>query len=354
MHYGDAIRILGTIAVVLGHCADMPFFSSPPLGRTWWVCNVVDAAMRWAVPAYIMLSGALLLDPARAETPTRFYKKRLARIGVPLVFWSGIFMWFAVDFLGQYTGTTWHEEWVLLLKGEPYVHLHFIFRIAGLYAFTPVLRVVLKQLPRPMLVSTICIMLGLSMANSIADSITGTELSAFARFVPFLGYYLSGYLLRDWVVTRRGMVWASVGYVSAVAMLAGGTGLLVHRFGMQSPPPWGLLLYDFLNPTRVLMAFCTWAILLKAFHNPFPTSAAGRKWVRRWADTTLGLYLIHPLFRDMFYYGWFGPWRLPHSVEASWPNVWVGLPLSTIAVYVPSLIATIIIMRVPVIRRITG
>src|SRR4051812_43266282 len=63
MHYGDAIRIFGTIAVVIGHVADMRLFSTHVLDRDWWICNIWDSLFRWAVPLYIMLSGALLLDP---------------------------------------------------------------------------------------------------------------------------------------------------------------------------------------------------------------------------------------------------------------------------------------------------
>jgi hypothetical protein len=55
MHYGDAIRILGTVAVVIGHVADMRLFSAHVLDRDWWICNAWDAMTRWAVSAYIML-----------------------------------------------------------------------------------------------------------------------------------------------------------------------------------------------------------------------------------------------------------------------------------------------------------
>src|SRR2546421_12864729 len=92
MQYGDAVRIIGTIAVVIGHVSDLRLFSTHVLDRDWWICNCWDAITRWAVPCYIMLSGALLLDPARAEAPGEFYRKRLARIGVPLVFWTIFFM----------------------------------------------------------------------------------------------------------------------------------------------------------------------------------------------------------------------------------------------------------------------
>jgi hypothetical protein len=46
-------------------------------------------------------------------------------------------------------------------------------------------------------------------------------------------------------------------------------------------------------------------------------------------------------------------WTL-HGINATWPTVWKGVPLTTLLVYIPSLIATIIIMRIPYVRRIAG
>src|SRR5690242_14254521 len=88
MPYGDAARVLGTIAVVVGHVCDLAVFNPETKTADWWFCNLADAASRWAVPVYIMLSGSLLLDPARTEAPKDFYKKRLARLGIPILFWS--------------------------------------------------------------------------------------------------------------------------------------------------------------------------------------------------------------------------------------------------------------------------
>ena len=46
-------------------------------------------------------------------------------------------------------------------------------------------------------------------------------------------------------------------------------------------------------------------------------------------------------------------WML-HGLDATWPTVWKGVPFVTVLVYVPSLIATILIMRIPYVRRIAG
>jgi hypothetical protein len=36
-----------------------------------------------------------------------------------------------------------------------------------------------------------------------------------------------------------------------------------------------------------------------------------------------------------------------------WPSVWLGVPIVTALIYVPALVLTIIIMKIPYVRRIT-
>jgi surface polysaccharide O-acyltransferase-like enzyme len=420
MHYGDHIRILGTIAVVLNHVADMTLYGAVPLSHQWWACNWWDAACRWAVPVYIMLSGSLLLDPARGEPPGVFYRKRLARLGVPLVFWSAFFMWLDVYYTGwratvnpafevdgpagqfahhylwaEHTRWEWFKylvfqkpaaSWRLLLVGQPYVHMHFIFRIFGLYAFTPMLRVFVRHATRPMLWGTVILLLTVSAADTVANNLTETSLSMFFRFVPFLGYYLFGYLMRDGAPSWGWLGAAWLGFAGSIAVLAGGTGLLVKRFIVEpgvhdtiyGPPSLGMMLYDFVSPVRVVMGLCAWVVLVSLFRNPFPRGKVGRSVIRFWANTTLGLYLIHPLFRELWWAGlkpftwrgkplldwvlqhWFSEqWlsRHPGGIDAAWAGwhgVGRGVPGTAVLVYVPSLLATLVLMRIPWVRRIAG
>jgi surface polysaccharide O-acyltransferase-like enzyme len=351
MHYGDAVRILGTIAVVIGHVADMRF-GGHALDRDWWVANLWDAFTRWAVPAYIMLSGALLLDPAREEAPRDFYRKRLGRIGVPLVFWTAFFMWFRFYVLVPKGWGTTRSVWIDLALGKPYTHLHFIFRIAGLYFFTPMMRVWLRHTTRRMQFAAIVTALALSSADSIMNGITGNEPSVFARFVPFVGYYLLGYLLRDTRISKQALGWCWVGFVGTCLILALGTGLLVKATGgaVKWYPSVNMILYDFLSPVRVIMAVCVWLIFVNSFTEPWPREKRGREIVQWWAATTLGLYLVHPLFRELFYFT--KMWDAGKGVW--WPNVWIGIPLASLAVYLVALAVTAVLMKIPYVRRITG
>jgi surface polysaccharide O-acyltransferase-like enzyme len=343
MPYGDAARVFGTIAVVIGHVCDMKVFQSVTPANDWWACLFVDSMTRWAVPVYIMLSGALLLDPARAESASDFYSKRLARLGVPIVIWSAFYMWFGV----YINWVTPADAWNNLLMGKPYAHLHFVFRILGLYCFTPMLRVFLAHASRQMVMQTAVILLVLSAANSVAESFLKTELNVFLRFVPFLGYYLLGYLLRDVRLSRKALIgcWLLVG--ACVLALTGGTGLLLQRFGFQNQPSPGWLLYDFLSPVRVAFAVAVWLIFVNTFREGWLQSRPGR-FVAKWiAPATLGIYLVHPLFREILYIR-------TNGFNDFWISPWIGIPMAFVVVYAASVAFTLLVMQIPFVRRIAG
>ena len=361
MPYGDVARVLGTIAVVVGHVCDMVQFNPDIIRMNHWipqlnfaVCNFFNSASRWAVPVYIMLSGSLLLDPARAETPPQFYRKRLARLGIAIAFWTVFFMLFTVYYLQLYGINTNINVWHELLLGKPYAHLHFIFRIAGLYAFTPMFRIFLRHAPKHIVTLAVVICLGLSCLNSVADGFTGTEESAFIRFVPFIGYYLAGYLLRDKKLTRRALMGCWLLAVACVFLLAGGTQLLVETFGNDKLyPSKSYLLYDFLSPVRIALGISVWLIFVNTFDERWLHSRPS-KFISRWlAPATLGIYLVHPLFREVLYVnGWDASLTRIFAGATSSPYIFLGIPLVATLVYIPSVVFTLIIMQLPGIRRI--
>ena len=343
MPYGDPARVLGTIAVVVQHVCDVAFFDMKKTPETeWWIVNFLDASCRWAVPVYIMLSGALLLDPARREPAGVFYKKRLARLGIPIVFWSVVYSLLAVYYTGW---STPEQAWRDLALGKPYIHLHFVFRIAGLYAFTPMLRVFLAHASHKMVVQVVAILLGFSVANTFTEAFVGSELTAFVRFFPFLGFYLLGYLLREHRVSRRAAVACLLLFLACVAFLAGGTGFLIRAFGFRPFPSPAMLLYDFTSPVRIVMGVCAWLILVRIFDERWLDSRLGRVTRKHIAPATLGIYLIHLVFREVLHV---------NGIAATSFPLWIGIPVVSLAVYAASVASTLAIMRLPLVRKIVA
>jgi surface polysaccharide O-acyltransferase-like enzyme len=372
------MRVLGVAAVIIVHTCDMVLFSKEVGTARWWAANFVDSACRWAVPMFIMLSGALLLNPSRDESAGQFYRRRLARLGIATAFWSVFFVLFSVYYTG-WSVPTWnvpagdwrHSIWRDLLKGQPYMHMHFVFRLAGLYLITPLLRVYVRHASWRLRAWMMCAILGIAMANSVATCFLGTEPSGFAILWPFLGFYLAGDVLREVKVTRRILVWSCVGYVVGTVAVALGTGVLVAPLAAahQAPaayPAIDMMMYDFLNPARVLASLGAWFILAYIFGRISLNTRTQRffKWL---APATLGIYLVHPLIRELL---WIDGWRIGEWLSnKGWPlgdffgrygwqftssSYWIALPLAMIAILVGSTALTLLLRLVPGVRKIVG
>ena len=88
------------------------------------------------------------------------------------------------------------------------------------------------------------------------------EASAFMRFVPFLGFYLCGYVLRDKILSRNSLIACWLLAISCVFLLAGGTGLLRSTFGPKLYPSPSYMLYDFVSPVRIALGVSVWLIFV--------------------------------------------------------------------------------------------
>ena len=144
--WGDYIRVFGTLAVISQHIAHGTtlFGASDVSSVTWWGAMTVEASCRWAVPVFVMLSGALLLDPVRDEAPSDFYRKRFWRIGIPLLFWS-LFYTLPRAAANGFDAPVMADIGTKLAHGRPAYHMYFLFVIAGLYLFTPYLRIIVRS-----------------------------------------------------------------------------------------------------------------------------------------------------------------------------------------------------------------
>ncbi|HNX88508.1 MAG TPA: acyltransferase family protein, partial [Paludibacteraceae bacterium] len=95
----DSLRALAIIGVLMIH------ISSPVVKMSfggnmlyWWIGNIVNSTIRFAVPVFLMISGATMLN--REYKLGEFYKKRVTRVLVPLLFWMvvyWIFRWFTLS-----------------------------------------------------------------------------------------------------------------------------------------------------------------------------------------------------------------------------------------------------------------
>ena len=141
----DLIRTLAIFLVVLLHSSLMTLQLFPSSSPYWWAASVYKSIALPCVPLFIMLSGALLLQPAKVNEPTRvFLKKRLSRVGLAFAFWTAIYtIWSFYISNTPITLANVGQSISFDLFSGAYYHFWFIYLIVGLYLITPILRVVI-------------------------------------------------------------------------------------------------------------------------------------------------------------------------------------------------------------------
>ena len=86
--YYDVLNIIAAISVVSMHINGMVHLYSDTVA--WKQALVAEVACFWAVPVFLMLSGATLMGYRERYTTKEFFKKRFTRAVIPFIIWSFI------------------------------------------------------------------------------------------------------------------------------------------------------------------------------------------------------------------------------------------------------------------------
>jgi surface polysaccharide O-acyltransferase-like enzyme len=278
----DSARVVAIVVVVLIHVlAPTVEGRGVDVGSApWWLANALNSASRWSVPVFLMISGALALDPRRVSRPRDFYRRRWQRIGIPLVVWTAVYLAFRALVLQP--DLTAAEAAQSVGRGAPFLQLYFLYILAALALITPFLKVITRHATWRMVLGFGAVMLLLGVVDQLLVYALGVgEPTAVTRFLPFTGYYVLGWALRDVVLRRRGVVVAAVvagASVAVVALLAA-----VGDFGTL-----GRYAYGFLSLPVAAMSVATFLLLHALFDD-----RAG--WLQRVAPYAFGVFLVHGL-----------------------------------------------------------
>ena len=195
----DSLRVLATLSVIFLHVVNQILYQYGNISNfDWWVGNIYDSSVRFCVPIFLMISGALILSKTY-ESIGVYLKKRVLRILFPFLFWSMIYIAKDAFFKfhhGEYTTITELLKFILIqLKDGASIHLWYIYLIIGLYLFFPVIGKWINKSNKHEIeyfigIWLITIFAGLPFIREIIPNIDITYFSGYIGF-PILGYYLN-------------------------------------------------------------------------------------------------------------------------------------------------------------------
>lgn len=208
----DRLRVWATLGVVLLHTVTGVLDGCDLTGRE--SARMVFVALRsmnvWCVPVFLMISGFLFLRPEKKLGFREMLGKYVKRVALALAaFGTPFALMELVVGNGSFRPRMLLEAFAMVLRGESWAHLWYLYLILGLYLVTPVLRWVMGKLPGACFYA---LLLVLMLAGSIwpfVRTILGWPGEyGNPAYVMYLFYYLLGhvfYLWRGGVTKRAGL-----------------------------------------------------------------------------------------------------------------------------------------------------
>ena len=335
----DRLRLWAIFAVVVIHAIGTATRQSGTglHPGAWWASNLINAACLWCVPVFVMVSGALMLDPSRSASGRHFLRRRMSKILIPLAFWVTVYLIFQRQFYGM--NLSFSATWKSLAAGNPYLQLYFLFIVAGLTLLTPALRRLIAHSSRHelRLATGACLAFGLA-EHAFRELGPGGSLNAVTRCLPYVGYYLAGHLLATADITPRiqqlARRLAVGGWLSTVI----GSGILAAHYGWTTS---GYFLYDYLSPTVMVMSL---AVFVAA--RGWAPKRLSTAHLRTLGAATFGVFLLHPLLLFPIQ-RWLA---LPDTTDVFRTVLW-AIPLA-LGVCLASGVICLGLCKVPGVRRV--
>ncbi len=276
----DLMRVFGALAVVLIHVCGAYREELPELGVATWVTTIgLNGLSRWAVPLFIMISGALLIADRRRFDLRRFVSRRLLKVVLPFVVWSIIYV--CIDAYLRPDASLWSKV-LALPKHAAWYHLSFFYYFIPLYLLVPAfLWLRNRALGRAVLGAYLCLwMVGVCVELFFAANYRWPD------FFLYSGYLLLGYFMRD--VDRR--LAATLVVAGALAAMLTSAAVISQSLAVMDYVTGQWFSYKTVNVVFAAVGVYCLGLLLTARQQTLP------KLLSRIAESSLGIYLIHPIF----------------------------------------------------------
>lgn len=288
MAHLDLQRAAAAIAVVLLHAVALYWATVPLRSGAWLILAFLDSAVRWCVPMFFMITGALFLTRSRPVTPRLMITRSIPRLLVAFSFWSVAYNLFEPFQKGRPLTV------LSFVKGLPrgYYHLWFLPVMMGLYLLMPVLWHIFtnRALARYLVVLwAALVVLGSTekfdptqVLNAMATRVLAPELAGYAPFV------LLGGLLATCTRTLAPWQLVALFVLSTLVIFA-----LTVQLSWSVGHPDGYW-FAYLTPAVCLASvavFCA-GRSAEGWLQAHPRLLRGVRWI---GDRSFGIYLVHPM-----------------------------------------------------------
>lgn len=334
----DVLRIVAAFSIVWLHISSLHWQELFP-SLEWEIKTVFLSLVRWSVPVFVMISGALFLDVSKPCDIRRLFTKNILRIVCAFLFWS-----FLSQILDSGLGIGPTSLFINTVNGPSY--LWFLKMLLGLYVMIPVLKMIVSDRRTEVyylvlsFIVVFVIPLFFDLTSHYSEAFTrflkgNYEITEISEILDFSSYFVLGHYLATSSFGRR--VRYAVYVLGVGCMVLTAFGVYSYSHACQQANAY---LFDYTNVLTLVESVAVFVFAKNSFASLSP-SATGR--VVTLSNCCFGIYLVHPFVMRMLD----GIFVFP---PVSFMHV-LTIPLTAVMVFLISLLIVRVICLIPYLNK---
>jgi surface polysaccharide O-acyltransferase-like enzyme len=336
LEWVNNLRVIALFAVIVLHTASILLMQFGKVSTSdWLVADFYNALTRFAVPVFVMISGALLLN--REYELGFFLKRRLSRIIWPFLLWSLIYIGYSCysDQL-TFTNDIGANIHIILhqFKYGAFYHLWYVYMLIGLYLFVPIISRFVRNATEKEILYFLLVWFVITAFGQpyLARFWPQIDLHNFTGYV---GYLVLGHYLAYKELPKAGLKAPLILYILVcLASITIGTYLISANTKSLSTT-----MYEPLGPFIILFSS---GIFLLARITTFKLPELMLKVRDMAGDFSLGIYLSHALFLTLLD---------DQGISYKLCTPILSIPITAFVAFLLSFFLIFIISKIPVIGK---
>ena len=278
--YINSLRLIATLGVVFLHAsAGILDLREIPNPNDKFMHTYFKYSMQFAVPIFVMISGALFLNPAKAIGYPLMLHKYVKRIALALLIF-GLPMCFVETYFGNTGGVI--NSITHFVTGHSWTHMWYLYMLIGLYLITPIIKPFVTKASDRDWTAALVLMFVMSSLFPTLNAMGAGLTSWMIISTPYIFIYMLGYWL-CWKAPQK-MVGNKFA-LTAVTLLC--LAIIVAKCY------YGFNYYGYADPVTICLAAALF-LLFRLFNVNWKLA----NWITPYC---FGIYLIHNVFINFAY-----------------------------------------------------